>query len=304
MGNPGEKHKSFQDMQLKGLEMTMSSLPESLLNEAELHFSKEAATNKQRLEVLEEQEHLIEDEAEQEEEQQAARDADRKRKDAEKRRQSSENAEASRILPKTSSDGQGAASPEVATAKGGDDVRMTQEQLTELGEALSILSAKSSVLREREELSELMASLPPAQEADGKTADDEAPVASGKVKALYKRIRSMLQRIDKQLEDYDRDVGSRMHLIQTSSTGKISADDLEQALRLIKHRPDEDELQKIVDKLDVDLDGLVPLDHVLELARDENALEMGRDDEVRDIQKEGQRILDEKPRKSDIVEEK
>lgn len=304
VGNPGEEHKSFQDMQLKGLEMTMSSLPESLLNEAELHFSKEAATNKQRLEVLEEQEHLIEDEAEQEEEQQAARDADRKRKDAEKRRQSSENAEASRILPKTSSDGQGAASPEVATTKGGDDVRMTQEQLTELGEALSILSAKSSVLREREELSELMASLPPAQEADGETPDGETPVASGKVKALYKRIRSMLQRIDKQLEEYDRDVGGRMHLIQTSSTGKISADDLEQALRLIKHRPDEDELQKIVDKLDVDLDGLVPLDHVLELARDENALEMGRDDEVRDIQKEGQRILEEKPRKSDIVEEK
>jgi LETM1 and EF-hand domain-containing protein 1 len=37
-----------------------------------------------------------------------------------------------------------------------DDARMTTEQLTELGEALSILSAKSSVLKERDELRVLM----------------------------------------------------------------------------------------------------------------------------------------------------
>lgn len=37
-----------------------------------------------------------------------------------------------------------------------EDARMTNEQLTELGEALSILSAKSSVLKEREELAHLM----------------------------------------------------------------------------------------------------------------------------------------------------
>ncbi|WFD01764.1 LETM1 domain-containing protein ylh47 [Malassezia obtusa] len=298
VGNSPEKHVSYADMQIKGLEMTMSSLPESLLNEAELHFSKEAATNKQRLEVLEEQEHLIEDEAEQEQEHQAQRDADRKRKDAEKRRVSSESAEASRILPKSTPEAAGAK----AGAKGaGDDVRMTQEQLSELGEALSILSQKSSVLRERQELSELMSSLPTDNAAEG--TDGEAPAASGKVKALYKRIRAMLHKIDRQLEDYDRDVGGRMHLIQTSSTGKISADDLEQALRLIKHRPSEDKLQKLVDKLDVDLDGLVPLDHVLELTRDE-AMEAGDGEELRDIQKEGQRILEgKKLRKSDIVEE-
>jgi LETM1 and EF-hand domain-containing protein 1, mitochondrial len=36
------------------------------------------------------------------------------------------------------------------------DERMTAEQLRELGEALSILSAKSSVLKERDELRTLM----------------------------------------------------------------------------------------------------------------------------------------------------
>jgi hypothetical protein len=36
------------------------------------------------------------------------------------------------------------------------DARMTTEQVKELGEALSILSAKSSVLKERQELRALM----------------------------------------------------------------------------------------------------------------------------------------------------
>lgn len=36
------------------------------------------------------------------------------------------------------------------------DVRMTSEQVTELGQALEILSAKSSVLKERTELKKLI----------------------------------------------------------------------------------------------------------------------------------------------------
>ena len=66
VGEPEDANATYNDMQIRGLELTMSSLPDKLLNEAELHFSKEAATNKQRLEVLQEQEELIEDEAEQE----------------------------------------------------------------------------------------------------------------------------------------------------------------------------------------------------------------------------------------------
>ena len=276
VGHLDTANQSYHYMQIKGLEMTMSSLPDSLLNETELHYSKEAATNKQRLEVLQEQEELIEDEAEQEEEVQAARDAERSRKDA-------ETVEATRILP-------------TAAKTRVDDARMTEEQLSELGEALAILSAKSSVLRERQELSELMSELPP----DDAGADDGSP----KAKSLYRRVRSMLQRIDKQLEEFDKDVGGRMHLIEASPTGKISVDDLEQALRLIRHRPDEEMLQKLVDKLDVDLDGLVPLNDVLELAGKDSTLEASYGGEVKDIQHESSKLLSsKKPRKSDIVEE-
>ena len=168
---------------------------------------------------------------------------------------------------------------------------MTPEQLHELGEALSILSAKSSVLRERQELAEMMQSLPQEEHETGEE--------SGQIKSLYRRIRSMLERIDKQLEEFDHDVGGRMNLIEASSTGKISVDDLEQALRMIKHRPDEDSLQKIVDKLDVDLDGLVPLDDVLELAGKHSV--GGDKTHVHDIQRESQQLLSE--RKKEIVKD-
>lgn len=278
VGEPEDANATYNDMQIRGLELTMSSLPDKLLNEAELHFSKEAATNKQRLEVLQEQEELIEDEAEQEEEVQAARNAEKSRKDA-------ETMEASKIVPN-------------ADNVTNDDARMTEEQLSELGEALAILSAKSSVLRERRELSELMKELPPEEK-------DEAPESDGssspKAKSLYRRVRSMLKRIDKQLEDYDKDVGGRMNLIEASSTGKISVDDLEQALRLIKHRPDEEVMHKLVDKLDVDHDGLVPLNDVLELAGKDSALAYGG--QIDDIEKESAKLRSKKPRKSDIVEE-
>lgn len=187
---------------------------------------------------------------------------------------------------------------------------MTNEQLYELGEALSLLSAKSSVLKEREELAELIREV---DQVDGKLVEEtpvmekenvsdgtkdmakekseqrkepEAtpqPVSSSSSRSLAKKVRSMLEKIDSQLEEYDRDVGSRMHIIEASPSGKISVDDLEQALRLIKHRPEDEILEKIVDKLDVDNDGLVPLTDVLELARQESGLGILRDDGVKDI---------------------
>ena len=176
---------------------------------------------------------------------------------------------------------------------------MTNEQLSELGEALSLLSAKSSVLREREELKALMTEVSGLEASEVKkqlegeavaeeAADQEqqAQLASsnassetsaeekkkqGKTlaqqsaatRSLMKRVSKMLSKIDEQLEAYDKDVGSRMHIIEASPSGKISVDDLEHALKLIKHRPEPEVLEKLVDKLDVDNDGLVPLEDVL-----------------------------------------
>ncbi|PWN50646.1 LETM1-domain-containing protein [Violaceomyces palustris] len=266
---------------IKSLELTLSSLPDNLLNEAELNVNKEGATNKQRLEVLQQQEELIEDEAEQEQEEAAAREADKERKSAEKARLAQEERDAKAQLPSKETD-----SPV-------EEGRMTNEQLSELGEALSILSAKSSVLKEREELAKLIKEVSEDESVEVTSGaaprevekavanlaskgleDSEGSTSSSSSssRSLAKKIKAMLEKIDQQLEEYDRDVGSRMHIIEASPTGKISVDDLEQALRLIKHKPADEDIIKFVDKVDSDSDGLISLQEVLDLAQVETAL--------------------------------
>ena len=140
---------------------------------------------------------------------------------------------------------------------------MTTEQLKELAEALSILSAKSSVLKERDELRALMEENLQAAEAE------DASAKSTPATALTKRIRTMLGKIDEQLDAYDARVGSSLQMISCSADGRISVQDLEKALAVIKHRPDEEVVHSVIDKLDADKDGYVELEHVLGLVREE-----------------------------------
>ena len=84
----------------------------------------------------------------------------------------------------------------------------------------------------------------------------------------------MLTKIDSQLEDYDARVGSSLQMISCDSQGRISAADLQKALNVIKHKPDAEVVDQIVEKLDVDKDGFVELEHVLGLVREEGLGEL------------------------------
>ncbi|PLW46356.1 hypothetical protein PCASD_05443 [Puccinia coronata f. sp. avenae] len=240
------------DSTLESLKDALSSLPDTLLNEAELEVSNDSVTNKQRLIVLEQQEELIEDELEQEQKEEDARKAKREQERIQKAEMEEQEKMdtvvqvAANMLPPESS-----VDP--------DAIRMTSEQLNELGEALSILSAKSSVLKEKTELKEL------AEENQEASEDPENSSSA----ALVKSIQKMIQQIDQQIEEYDTEVGNRMHQINIGQDGKISVADLKKALGAIKHRPSDDAIEILIDKLDVDHDGFVPLDHVLSLAEEE-----------------------------------
>ncbi|CAO1624596.1 unnamed protein product [Parajaminaea phylloscopi] len=312
--SPGEDERSTS--QLKSLELTLSSLPDNLINEAELNVSKDAATNKQRLEVLQQQEELIEDEAEQEAAEEEARKVEKRRKDAEKARVAKEEEDAKALLPRSETE----ARKEKQEDSESDELRMTNEQLTELGEALSLLSAKSSVLKEREELAQLIKEVSSVPEEDvgthispetaqkvteqsqaGQASEEEQAAheaaastsQSAASRSLAKRVRSMLEKIDEQLEAYEEEVGSKMHIIEASPSGKISVDDLEQALRLIKHRPSDDVLERLVDSMDKDKDGLIPLQEVVALAQQEIGLGIVREDSIKDIAGQGRKLGDE-----------
>ncbi len=136
---------------------------------------------------------------------------------------------------------------------------MTKEQLGELAEALSILTAKSSIVKERDELKAILEDNL-LSEAESKERPDEADQASI---AVSKRVRSMIKKIDSQLEKYDEKVGSSLNVIQSNAAGQISLADLQKALRVIKHAPQEDVVESLGKKLDVDQDGFVVSHHHL-----------------------------------------
>jgi LETM1 and EF-hand domain-containing protein 1, mitochondrial len=92
------------------------------------------------------------------------------------------------------------------------NARMTVEQLGELGEALLVVSARSSCLKERKDLKAVM------EENMSSEEDPAAPMNS-----LAKKIRAMLTKIDKQLSAYDEKVGSSLQLIQMDPHGKLNA---------------------------------------------------------------------------------
>ncbi|RGB24282.1 LETM1-like protein [Rhizophagus diaphanus] len=264
--------------QAEALQATLNSLPDNLVNETELQVSEAdgAATYKQKLEVIEEQEELIADEKAQEEKEEAARRAQKEAEEAAK-----EAALAEQLL----SDVQ---VPE-------EDVRMTEEQLQELRVALSILSSKSAVLEEREALNEIKED----REEYKEDMEELGKHTESKVQhRLGERLEKMIQKIDKELEQYDSEVGSKFNLIQANESGQISVHDLEEALRIIKHTPgDNERIKKIVKKLDVDGDGLVFLDHISELCTEGEGLGV--------LVKKEPENSDEKvkkPKKEDIIQ--
>lgn len=162
------------------------------MNEAELEVESDKASFKQKLDVLQQQEELIEDEEEQEQKEEDARRA--------KREEEARLAEmllpetevsliANVLLPCSSQYLQ--LQPEGAAEA---DARMTTEQLKELASALSILSSKSSVLKERDELHALMEENMSAEEVRldtllcPATTDPTCPVSAARPKVTGGRI--------------------------------------------------------------------------------------------------------------------
>ncbi|POW07058.1 hypothetical protein PSTT_08522, partial [Puccinia striiformis] len=240
----------------------LSSLPDTLLNEAELEVSNDSITNKQRLIVLAEQEELIEDELEQEQKEEDARKAQREQERIQKAEM--EEQEKMDNVAETAAD-----MLPTENAVDPDAIRMTSEQLNELGEAF----AKSSVLKEKTELKQLAEEtkrLPKISTIISTVLFDSSSVVRKHFLCSSGETNPKDDPTDRPANrEYDTEVGNRMHQINIGQDGKISVADLQKALGAIKHRPSDEAIEILIDKLDVDHDGFVPLDHVLSLAEEE-----------------------------------
>lgn len=119
-----------------------------------MEVDSDNASYKQKLEVLQQQEELIEDEQEQE---QREEDARRAKKEEEARLAESLLPDSEVRHPWSKREAKISTNSQLHPEKVElEDARMTTEQLKELAEALSVVSAQSSVLKERDELRALM----------------------------------------------------------------------------------------------------------------------------------------------------
>jgi len=145
-----------------------------------------------------------------------------------------------------------------------DKARMTEEQLLELREALCIMSSRSAVLEEREELEDLKEDRMEYKEDIEELAQVQRKEHNVS-RRLGSRLEKMIAKLDKELEAYDAE-GNKLHKFQANERGELTVKDIEEALKVIKHAPDADNIKQIVKKLDVDGDGLVLLSHIVDLA--------------------------------------
>ncbi len=84
------------------------------------------------------------------------------------------------------------------------------------------------------------------------------------------RVDKMISKIEKQLSDYDTEIGSKLNLVRPDEAGNITISDLEEALTVIQAHPNDERIKKIIKNLDADGDGLVALQEVLKLVEDSN----------------------------------
>lgn len=114
----------------------------------------------------------------------------------------------------------------------------------------------------------------------------------GATNPLTKRLKGLLTKIDKQLEEYDSEIGGRLNMFETDQEGRIAVKDLKSALEVIRHRPSDEAISVLLEKLDVDHDSFVPLAEIIALSEGEGlGIVLGEEDEGADVVKEAESII-------------
>ncbi|KAG2212820.1 hypothetical protein INT46_008481 [Mucor plumbeus] len=161
------------------LRATFNSLPDNLVNEAELKVLQTigASTYKQKLDVLEQQEELIEDETEQEEKEEKAR------------REEQEESEGAERLKKEEQS---------------DQDNLSEQQQSDLHDALNELRSKVDGLEQRAKLNEIKFHYQDYRDLieELKAATHNKPNVA--TLRLGKRLEKMLQTIDKELDSLEK----------------------------------------------------------------------------------------------------
>ncbi|KAG0354669.1 hypothetical protein BG005_006293, partial [Podila minutissima] len=145
-----------------------------------------------------------------------------------------------------------------------DEAHLSKEQLLELREALGIMSSRSAVLEDREKLEELKRHR--AGYKENLSKQKHSSTSSSTRRRLGLRLDAMITRLDMELLEYSTTLAPTLQHLVATERGELSTADIASALRVIKHAPEDAAIAQIVQRLDVDGDGLVLLSQIWDLA--------------------------------------
>ncbi|XP_050374755.1 uncharacterized protein LOC126792351 [Argentina anserina] len=237
---------------------TLTSMPDEVvdtINVTSLPSEDSVSERRRKLEFLEMQEEMIKEEEEREEEEQ--------RRTRESKDSQEDVALKEMTIPTTRE----------AQEQARERTLEKQEQLCELSRALAVLASASSVSTEREEFLRLVSkeielynSIVEKDGTDGekdafrayRAARDEIDTAGVEDEAdhvssaLIDKVDSMLQNLEKEIDDVDAQIGDRYQLLDRDFDGKVTAEEVAAAANYLKNTLGKEGVQELIGNLSKD----------------------------------------------------
>ncbi|KAI5075404.1 hypothetical protein GOP47_0009480 [Adiantum capillus-veneris] len=270
----------------EAVQATLSSLPDEVVESVGFMTlpSEDALTERTRkLEYLQKQEELIKEETEKDKVEQETLKAE------------VESGEIDGALHKLKAD----TARELATKK-----ISGQQDLCKLSSALAVLASASSVSKERAEFlrlvnkeialyNEMVKKEGKEGEAEARKAyqaaheDRERSTAEARVStALVERVDAMLQKLEKEIDDVDAEIGDRLKLLDRDRDGKVTAEELAAAAMYLKDTLGQEPVRELISNLTKDKDGKILVEDIVKLGTvlDEEDKENETEDETKKLQ--------------------
>ncbi|KAF9132208.1 hypothetical protein BGW39_000643 [Mortierella sp. 14UC] len=146
---------------------------------------------------------------------------------------------------------------------------LTIQPLLELRKALLVMTSPSPVIDVRvklEDLKEQQVQHPSSADTNSSATTTTAATTNVVDRLLGSRVEKMISKLDEE-QAYESYSQEKFKPMATNERNELTVAEAEVAVKIIKHTPGDDAtIRLIVQKLDIDGNGLVQLDHIFELA--------------------------------------
>ncbi|CAN1857779.1 Mitochondrial proton/calcium exchanger protein [Linum perenne] len=163
-----------------------------------------------------------------------------------------------------------------------------QEELCELSRALAVLASASSVSREREQFLRLvnkeiklynsmidsegiedekaaMKAYRAAKDESGRSSEVEKEKEEEEEEVVMIKVDAMLQKLEKEIDDVDAEIGDRFRLLDRDYDGKVTPDEVAAAANYLKNTLGKEGIQELISNLAKDSDGKIRVEDIVKL---------------------------------------